>query len=54
MSDYGHELEFGVFLRPASEQPQRVGQLAQPAEAAGLDLIDPLARYGCYAFGDEA
>ncbi len=39
MSDYGHELAFGVFLTPASEQPQRAVELAQLAEATGLDLV---------------
>ena len=39
MSDYGHELAFGVFLTPASQHPQRVAELAQLAEAVGLDLV---------------
>jgi Luciferase-like monooxygenase/Hemerythrin HHE cation binding domain len=39
MTDYGHELAFGVFLTPGSEQPQRVAELAQLAEALGLDLV---------------
>jgi alkanesulfonate monooxygenase SsuD/methylene tetrahydromethanopterin reductase-like flavin-dependent oxidoreductase (luciferase family) len=39
VSDYGHELAFGVFVTPASRPPQRVVQLAQLAEAAGLDLV---------------
>ena len=39
VSDYGHELAFGVFVTPASQPPERVVQLAQLAEAAGLDLV---------------
>jgi Luciferase-like monooxygenase/Hemerythrin HHE cation binding domain len=39
MTDYGHELAFGVFLTPGHEQPQRVVELAQLAEAVGLDLV---------------
>ena len=39
MPDYGHELAFGVFLTPGNEQPQRVVELAQLAEAVGLDLV---------------
>ena len=53
MSDYGHELAFGVFLTPASQQREQAVQLARLAEAADLDLIDPLARYGFYGYGDE-
>jgi Luciferase-like monooxygenase/Hemerythrin HHE cation binding domain len=39
VTDYGHELAFGVFLTPGNEQPQRVVELAQLAEAVGLDLV---------------
>ena len=39
MSDYGHELTFGVFLTPASQQPEQAMQLARLAEASGLDLV---------------
>ena len=35
MTDYGHELAFGVFVTPAP----RAVELAQVAEAAGLDLV---------------
>jgi alkanesulfonate monooxygenase SsuD/methylene tetrahydromethanopterin reductase-like flavin-dependent oxidoreductase (luciferase family) len=35
VTDYGHELAFGVFLTPT----QRAVELAQLAEAAGLDLV---------------
>ena len=36
--DYGHEIEFGVFITPTNQQPHRPVQLAQAAEAAGFDL----------------
>jgi alkanesulfonate monooxygenase SsuD/methylene tetrahydromethanopterin reductase-like flavin-dependent oxidoreductase (luciferase family) len=39
VTDYGHELAFGVFLTPGNERPQRVVELAQLAEAVGLDLV---------------
>ena len=39
MPDYGHELAFGVFLTPGNQQPQRVVELAQLAEAVGRDLV---------------
>jgi hemerythrin-like domain-containing protein len=39
MSDYGHDLEFGVFITPSNEQAVRVIELAQLAEEAGLDLV---------------
>jgi hypothetical protein len=39
VTDYGHELAFGVFLTPGNQQPQRVVELAQLAEAVGLDLV---------------
>lgn len=38
MSDYGHDLTFGVFLTPTSAAPQQPVALAKVAEAAGLDL----------------
>lgn len=38
MSDYGHDLLFGTFLTPTNQAPQRVVQLAQLSEQAGLDL----------------
>jgi alkanesulfonate monooxygenase SsuD/methylene tetrahydromethanopterin reductase-like flavin-dependent oxidoreductase (luciferase family) len=37
--DYGHELEFGVFLTPGNEQPEIVVRLAELAEELGLDLV---------------
>ncbi|MDQ2700452.1 MAG: LLM class flavin-dependent oxidoreductase [Actinomycetota bacterium] len=39
MSDYGHDLEFGVFITPTNEQAGRVVELAQLAEEVGLDLV---------------
>src|SRR3984893_3406346 len=39
VSDYGHELAFGVFLTPTSQQREQPVQLARLAEAAGLDLV---------------
>jgi alkanesulfonate monooxygenase SsuD/methylene tetrahydromethanopterin reductase-like flavin-dependent oxidoreductase (luciferase family) len=39
MPDYGHELEFGVFITPQNQRPQDVVGLAQLAEQAGLDLV---------------
>jgi len=37
--DYGHELQFGVFVTPDAAQAGRVLELAQLAELAGLDLV---------------
>ena len=39
MSDYGHALEFGVFITPDNSQPTAVIELAQLAEELGLDLV---------------
>src|SRR3954453_17211992 len=39
MGDYGHELQFGVFLTPASQDRERVVALATLAERDGLDLV---------------
>ena len=39
MTDYQHELQFGVFITPQSREPQRAVKLAQEAEHAGLDLV---------------
>ena len=39
MSDYGHELEFGVFITPASQDAAEVVALATLADRAGLDLV---------------
>ncbi|QAY59931.1 LLM class flavin-dependent oxidoreductase [Microbacterium protaetiae] len=37
--DYGHPLQFGVFITPANAQPQAPVALARRAEASGLDLV---------------
>jgi alkanesulfonate monooxygenase SsuD/methylene tetrahydromethanopterin reductase-like flavin-dependent oxidoreductase (luciferase family) len=37
--DYGHELRFGVFIPPAADQASAVLELAQLADAVGLDLV---------------
>jgi alkanesulfonate monooxygenase SsuD/methylene tetrahydromethanopterin reductase-like flavin-dependent oxidoreductase (luciferase family) len=39
MTDYGHELQFGVFLTPVAEQADDLLALARAADAAGLDLV---------------
>jgi alkanesulfonate monooxygenase SsuD/methylene tetrahydromethanopterin reductase-like flavin-dependent oxidoreductase (luciferase family) len=39
MADYGHELEFGVFITPAAKDAARVVELAAVADRAGLDLV---------------
>jgi hypothetical protein len=39
VTDYGHDLEFGVFVTPAAQHPGAVVQLAELAEQAGLDLV---------------
>lgn len=39
MTDYGHELEFGLFPSPDAAHPDRVVELAHVAEVSGLDLV---------------
>jgi hypothetical protein len=39
MPDYGHPLEFGVFLSPAVDQFDDTFRLARTADALGLDLV---------------
>jgi hemerythrin-like domain-containing protein len=39
MSDYGHDLEFGVFITPASQDAETVLSLAMLADRTGLDLV---------------
>ena len=39
MTDYGHDLLFGSFITPTNAAPQRVVELAQLSERAGLDLV---------------
>jgi alkanesulfonate monooxygenase SsuD/methylene tetrahydromethanopterin reductase-like flavin-dependent oxidoreductase (luciferase family) len=39
MADYGHELQFGVFITPDAGQANAVVELARLADAAGLELV---------------
>ena len=39
MTDYGHELEFGLFPSPDAAAARRVLELAAVAEVSGLDLV---------------
>lgn len=39
MSDYGHDLQFGVFVTPSAATPRRPVDLALTAEDAGIDLV---------------
>jgi alkanesulfonate monooxygenase SsuD/methylene tetrahydromethanopterin reductase-like flavin-dependent oxidoreductase (luciferase family) len=39
MGDYGHDLQFGVFLTPDATNADRVLELANLAEVLGLDLV---------------
>ncbi|MGB7819883.1 MAG: LLM class flavin-dependent oxidoreductase [Ornithinibacter sp.] len=39
MTDYGHEVEFGLFATPAAASADDVLALAQVAEVSGLDLV---------------
>ena len=39
MTDYGHELQFGVFLTPVAVQADDLLALARAADAVGLDLV---------------
>ena len=39
MSDYGHELEFGLFPSPDAARAHQVLELAAVAEVSGLDLV---------------
>ena len=39
MANYGHELQFGVFITPQSQDPEAVVELAQLAERVRLDLV---------------
>jgi CO/xanthine dehydrogenase Mo-binding subunit len=39
MPDYGHDLEFGVFLPPAADQAADTLRLAHDADRFGLDLV---------------
>ncbi|MCU1667419.1 MAG: putative F420-dependent oxidoreductase [Blastococcus sp.] len=39
MSDYGHDLEFGVFIPPAARSADQVVAMSALAEEAGYDLV---------------
>jgi alkanesulfonate monooxygenase SsuD/methylene tetrahydromethanopterin reductase-like flavin-dependent oxidoreductase (luciferase family) len=39
MNDYGHALEFGVFITPAAQAAENVVALATLADRTGLDLV---------------
>jgi hypothetical protein len=39
LRDYGHELQFGVFITPDAAQANAVVELARLADAAGLELV---------------
>ena len=39
MTDYGQDLRFGVFVTPAAADPLRAVELAELADAVGLDLV---------------
>jgi alkanesulfonate monooxygenase SsuD/methylene tetrahydromethanopterin reductase-like flavin-dependent oxidoreductase (luciferase family) len=39
MTDYGHALQFGVFLTPLAQPPLQAVELAIAADRAGLDLV---------------
>jgi alkanesulfonate monooxygenase SsuD/methylene tetrahydromethanopterin reductase-like flavin-dependent oxidoreductase (luciferase family) len=39
MTDYGHELSFGIFMTPQADAGPRAIELARRADAAGLDWV---------------
>lgn len=39
MADYGHEIEFGVFITPQSAEANEIVALAELADVQGLDLV---------------
>ena len=39
MSDYGHDLQFGVFITPSNQTPEAVIELWVLADNSGLDLV---------------
>lgn len=39
MADYGHDLEFGIFIPPVAEQAAGVVELARMADVLALDLV---------------
>ena len=38
MTDYGHDLQFGVFVTPTATPAQQAVEMAVAAENAGFDL----------------
>jgi len=39
VADYGHDLQFGIFVPPVADQAAGVVELAKAADVAGLDLV---------------
>jgi alkanesulfonate monooxygenase SsuD/methylene tetrahydromethanopterin reductase-like flavin-dependent oxidoreductase (luciferase family) len=39
VTDYGHELQFGIFITPAADQAAAVLELARLADVVGLELV---------------
>ncbi|MBN8869124.1 MAG: LLM class flavin-dependent oxidoreductase [Solirubrobacterales bacterium] len=39
MADYGHDLEFGIFVTPVADQASGVVELAKEADVLGLDYV---------------
>lgn len=39
MPDYGHDLQFGVFVTPSADSPERVVRAATTADVLGLDSV---------------
>ena len=39
MADYGHDLQFGFFLDPATGTPERTVEIARILDDLGYDLI---------------
>lgn len=39
MADYGHDLEFGIFITPVADQASGVVELAKEADVLGLDYV---------------
>jgi hypothetical protein len=39
MPDYGHDLQFGFFLDPATGNPERTVEIAHILDDLGYDLI---------------
>jgi len=43
MTDYGHDVEFGVFITPASQDAETVVALATLADRTGLECHPAIA-----------